>query len=220
MAQFVDNATSQAFGKMTAGAGGTANYLAMFDSATLAAGNLLFYVPLINNVVSYASNADDDYIYAPGHAFSDTDPIRFADAVPTGLTIDTLYYARDTESGERFKVAATSGGVAINLTTNTSGRVGDDQAITVANNTIPTFDAASIVVRQRGTDYNAAGILDGIFNQNGNYGGVTTPPTIYLGLLTAAPSDSDSGATVTEISYTGYARLTTSTSDWDAASDV
>jgi hypothetical protein len=55
-------------------------------------------------------------------------------------------------------------------------------------------------------------ILDHIFGK-GNY----TPPTIYAGLSTADPLDDASG--LAEPSGNGYARVTTSASDWNAASN-
>ena len=63
----------------------------------------------------------DDYIYADGHGFSDTDTVVVFEGndgagVSGGLTIGTVYYVRDSVT-DRFKLAATSGGVAINLTT-------------------------------------------------------------------------------------------------------
>jgi len=40
---------------------------------------------------------------------------------------------------------------------------------------------------------------------------------IWIALCSASISDSDTGSTITECSYTGYARKSTSGSDWDAA---
>jgi hypothetical protein len=54
-------------------------------------------------------------------------------------------------------------------------------------------------------------ILDHIFGK-GNY----TPPTIYVGLSTADPTDDASG--LVEPVGNGYTRVTTSASDWTAAS--
>lgn len=45
-----------------------------------------------------------------------------------------------------------------------------------------------------------------------------TQPTAYVALCTAAPTDSDTGSTITEASYTSYARVSTAGSDWNAAS--
>jgi hypothetical protein len=62
------------------------------------------------------------------------------------------------------------------------------------------------------SDYWENKILDHIFGK-GSY----TPPTIYVGLSTADPTDTGSG--LTEPSGNGYARVQTSASDWDAASN-
>ncbi len=62
------------------------------------------------------------------------------------------------------------------------------------------------------TDYWEDRILDHIFGK-GNY----APPTIYVGLSTADPLDDSSG--LAEPSGNSYARVQTSASDWNAASD-
>jgi hypothetical protein len=55
-------------------------------------------------------------------------------------------------------------------------------------------------------------ILDHLFGK-GSY----TPPTIYVGLSTADPTDDGTG--LAEPSGNAYARVQTSTSDWNAASN-
>ena len=60
-------------------------------------------------------------------------------------------------------------------------------------------------------DYWESEILDHIFGK-GSY----TPPTIYVGLSTEDPTDDGSG--LAEPSGNGYARVQTSSSDWNAAS--
>ena len=62
------------------------------------------------------------------------------------------------------------------------------------------------------SDYWENKILDHIFGK-GSY----TPPTIYVGLSTADPTDDGSG--LSEPSGNGYARVQTSASDWNAASN-
>lgn len=58
-----------------------------------------------------------DVIYAVGHGFSDATPVVFFNGTPPGgLTEGTIYYVRDA-STDQFKVAATVGGAAIDLTT-------------------------------------------------------------------------------------------------------
>ena len=62
------------------------------------------------------------------------------------------------------------------------------------------------------SDYWENTILDHIFGK-GSY----TPPTIYVGLSTADPADDGSG--LAEPSGNAYARVQTSDSDWNAASN-
>ena len=62
------------------------------------------------------------------------------------------------------------------------------------------------------SDYWENKILDHIFSK-GSY----TPPTIYVGLSTADPTDSGSG--LAEPSGNGYARVQTSASDWNSAAN-
>jgi hypothetical protein len=62
------------------------------------------------------------------------------------------------------------------------------------------------------SDYWENKILDHIFGKD-SY----TPPTIYVGLSTAEPTDDGSG--LGEPSGNGYARVQTSASDWNAASN-
>jgi hypothetical protein len=62
------------------------------------------------------------------------------------------------------------------------------------------------------SDYWENKILDHIFGK-GSY----TPPTIYVGLSTADPTDNGSG--LSEPTGNGYARVQTSASDWNAASN-
>lgn len=71
-------------------------------------------------------DADSDVVTATGHWFSDGDLVRIrasggsGAAVPDGLAADTDYYVRDV-SGDTLKLAATSGGTAIDLTTTGTG---------------------------------------------------------------------------------------------------
>ena len=62
------------------------------------------------------------------------------------------------------------------------------------------------------SDYWENKILDHIFGK-GSY----TPPTIYVGLSTADPTDDGSG--LVEPSGNGYVRTQTSASDWNATSN-
>ncbi|MEQ8636896.1 phage tail fiber protein [Gimesia maris] len=44
----------------------------------------------------------------------------------------------------------------------------------------------------------------------------TMPTNVYIALCTAEVADTDTGTTITEASYTSYARVQTSGSDWNA----
>jgi len=61
-----------------------------------------------------------DTIYAPGHGWGDGQKIAlFNGTPPGGLTEGTVYFTRDT-TADTFKVAATAGGSAIDLTSASS----------------------------------------------------------------------------------------------------
>lgn len=65
---------------------------------------------------NFISLASDEFVYCPGHGYADDTPIAFwAGTPPSPLTAGTIYYVRDAET-DRFKVAATVGGVAIDIT--------------------------------------------------------------------------------------------------------
>lgn len=62
------------------------------------------------NFVAY-----DDTIHCPIHGYTDTQTIVFwGGTAPSGLVTGTTYYVRDSATNS-FKVAATSGGVAISM---------------------------------------------------------------------------------------------------------
>lgn len=69
---------------------------------------------------NFVSIASSDTVYCPAHGWSDTQKIVFFNGTPPGgLTEGTTYFVRDSAT-DSFKVAATSGGVAIDLTTSAS----------------------------------------------------------------------------------------------------
>lgn len=62
---------------------------------------------------NFMSIASSDLVYAAGHGWSDTQKIVFYNGTPPGgLTEGTTYFVRDSTT-DTFKVAATSGGAAI-----------------------------------------------------------------------------------------------------------
>lgn len=79
----------------------------------------------------FTAASGTDTITCTAHGFNDADPVRvFADpsaTLPTGLAVGTVYYVRDSALNT-FKLAATVGGAAIDLTSDGTGtlRVGAD----------------------------------------------------------------------------------------------
>lgn len=65
---------------------------------------------------NFMSIASTDTVYSAAHGYSDTQKIVFFNGTPpAGLTEGTTYFVRDAAT-DTFKVAATSGGAAIDLT--------------------------------------------------------------------------------------------------------
>ena len=65
------------------------------------------------------------------------------------------------------------------------------------------------------SDYAENKILDHVF---GGPSWSAVPATLYMALTTVAVTDSDTGSTLTEASYTGYGRASIATGDWRASS--
>ena len=101
------------------GSWGTIRDVGIFDAAS--AGNLLIYGPLIAAPKVFTGLASSDVITSYAHGFSDGDEVRlFGSALPTGVAEGTTYYVRDSTT-DTFKLAATSGGAAIDLTVSGAG---------------------------------------------------------------------------------------------------
>lgn len=65
---------------------------------------------------NFMAISSTDVVYSASHGYSDTNKIVFYNGTPpTGLTEGTVYFVRDSTT-DTFKVAATAGGVAIDLT--------------------------------------------------------------------------------------------------------
>lgn len=65
------------------------------------------------------------------------------------------------------------------------------------------------------TDYTEIALLNAFFGKTPvNFGALASRPTLYVALFTATPGEAGGG---TEVSGNAYARVTTATSDWNAA---
>ena len=64
----------------------------------------------------YTVNTSTDVFTSAGHGYVDGDQVVFVNGTPpTGLTAGTIYFVRDSTT-DTFKVAATAGGSAIDIT--------------------------------------------------------------------------------------------------------
>lgn len=74
------------------------------------------YAPNAGAPKEFIATAATDTITCPGHGYVDTNKIVFyGDTVPAGLIEGTVYFVRDA-TADTFKVTATAGGAAIDLT--------------------------------------------------------------------------------------------------------
>lgn len=71
----------------------------------------------------FIGNDTDDVITCDNNGYADTDAVvLWGDGLPTGLAEGTVYFIRDVTT-DTFKLAATSGGAAIDLTADGDGWV-------------------------------------------------------------------------------------------------
>lgn len=66
------------------------------------------------------------------------------------------------------------------------------------------------------SDYAEKKVLDHLTGKTA----FTSPGPLYMALCTVAVTDADTGSTITEANYTGYARKQIAAADWDAATGV
>lgn len=102
---------------------GTVVAWGLFDAAS--AGNLLFWGPLGGLPKQFIADVDDS-ITSNSHGFSDGQKVRVEALtnvnLPSGLSANTDYFVRDS-AANTFKLAATQGGAAINITADGAGWV-------------------------------------------------------------------------------------------------
>lgn len=81
------------------------------------AGNWLFAAPAGGaSPKNFVSRAGTDLVYSPGHGWSDGQKVVMFNGTPPGnITEGAIYYVRDADT-DTFKLAATDGGTAIDLT--------------------------------------------------------------------------------------------------------
>lgn len=123
---------------------GTVVAMGVWDASS--GGNLLVWSPLTGTSYAYTALASSDVFTAPGSSYSDTNTVRLlfdlGGTTPSGVSIGTTYYIRDS-SGTTFKLAASSGGSAIDITTDGSGRIALLTAKTIQNGDTASFATSS-----------------------------------------------------------------------------
>jgi hypothetical protein len=144
------NGTVITFPQATPAGWGTIRGWGLYDAATV--GNLLYWGLLVSGEVLFTADASTDIITAPGHAIVDADPVVFTTiagaTLPTGVVAGTTYYARDIVASVSFKVAATAGGAAINLTANGGGVVGKDLSKAIAADDTASFAIGAVSIQE------------------------------------------------------------------------
>jgi hypothetical protein len=96
---------------VTIGTGQTVRWLGIWQG-----GSFLGYSPNGGNPKEFVVSISTDVVTCLSHGYVDTQKIVFyGDTTPAGLTEGTIYFVRDATT-DTFKVAATSGGAAIDLT--------------------------------------------------------------------------------------------------------
>ena len=144
----VSPAANQDFGQCTA-APTTYAYWSVGVAAS-GASKILYRGVFGSNLGSFTAIAATDIFTIPGLAgVAVNDNIAFfappGDTLPTGITEGTVYFVK-TVSGNDITIAATSGGVTIDITTAGKGRAMRMTPQTVAVSSIPRIPTSSTIV--------------------------------------------------------------------------
>lgn len=158
----VTNDNALTFGLMTGGTGGDARFWGV-GTASTGTGQLLYYGALALEVAKPIVVADltevtlaNNNIVCPGHGFTAGDQVTFTtvagDALPTGISADTWYWVLNASAGadaDMFRVEASLGGGAVDITAAGSGYVAKALQKNIALNDEPKIAAGGIVIVER-----------------------------------------------------------------------
>jgi hypothetical protein len=103
--------------------GSTVAWIGLWDAVTV--GTFLGMLPNNAGTLKQFGTMDDtnDTLYSEAHGYSNTQTVVvWGSNLPPGLAVGTVYYVRDAAT-DSFKLAATSGGAAIDLTDEGEGFV-------------------------------------------------------------------------------------------------
>jgi hypothetical protein len=113
-------------------------------------GHVLHYGGLIDTARVFVAAASTDVVTSYSHGFNDTDQVVVygvvgATSLPTGISHGGVYFVRDSTT-HTFKLALTSGGAAIDLTTDGGGYIGLLSPLPVVNGTQPKIPATQLKI--------------------------------------------------------------------------
>jgi len=115
---YYDVDTDSTFGRIVLGYGDS------WPTETLTPTNPIHIQFIAGYATPFTANKDTEVLTALNHTYSDGDKLRLTvsgGSLPTGLSTKTDYYARDVVSGTSLKLAASSGGAAIDISDVGSG---------------------------------------------------------------------------------------------------
>ena len=143
----IDNTVEVAFPVASSNYPGDTVGWGAFDTST--AGNLWDFGFLGGVLTDFCALAATDVFTSVGHAFSDTiSVVLTGNSLPGGFTAGTKYFVRDV-SGNTFKLAATSGGTAIDVTSDGSGQIQTDLRKTVTTGDQVKFAAGDMNIIEK-----------------------------------------------------------------------
>lgn len=137
--------------------------------------------------------AATDLINHTGHTFVDNDPITFPTLTGgAGLTAGTIYFVRNSVPGVSYQVSATSGGAAINFTTDiSSGTVGRAFGTSTSNFLYKTGNLPALSGTLLSTDSENYALPGHTSNAGSDCIFLATTTNLYLGKM----SDITAGVT-------------------------
>lgn len=123
---------------------------AWYDAATN--GNQLYFGELIGEPLAFTAATTDTLTTASAHGWADGTRVKVFNrdgTLPGGLTEATTYYVRDA-AGSTLKLAATSGGAAIDITSIGDGAhyIAEDKSKLVEAGDIARFVAGALKIRE------------------------------------------------------------------------
>lgn len=120
---------------------------AIHDALTV--GNMLYHGPLAEPSTIFVALDTGDIFHSDAHGLVNDDQVFLkGDNLPTGVSIDTLYFVISAAT-TNFQLSLTMGGAAIVLTTDGDGDVAKERTVTVALNEEFKFAAGDLELDER-----------------------------------------------------------------------